>query len=236
MAGRIPQTFINDLLARVDIVDVIDARVTLKKAGKDYQALCPFHNEKTPSFTVSPDKQFYHCFGCQESGTVLTFLMEHDRMEFVEAVEALAQIAGVEVPREQGSTPVRDNSDLYDLLAVAGRHFRSALRTAPDAIDYLKGRGLTGEVAKTFGIGYAPDEWHGLAAGMPDATEHDLLEAGMLTRGDKGQCYDRFRGRIMFPIRDTRGRVIGFGGRIMGDGSGPKYLNSPETPVFHKGR
>ncbi|MFP6817183.1 MAG: DNA primase [Pseudomonadales bacterium] len=236
MAGRIPQSFINDLLARVDIVDVIDARVTLKKAGKDYQALCPFHNEKTPSFTVSPDKQFYHCFGCQESGTVLTFLMEHDRMEFVEAVEALAQIAGVEVPREAGAAPARDNSDLYDLLAMAGRHFRSTLRASAEAIDYLKGRGLTGEVARTFGIGYATDEWHGLAAGMPEAKEHDLLESGLLTRGDKGQCYDRFRGRIMFPIRDTRGRVIGFGGRIMGDASGPKYLNSPETPVFHKGR
>ncbi len=236
MAGRIPQTFINDLLARVDIVDVIDARLTLKKAGKDYQALCPFHNEKTPSFTVSPDKQFYHCFGCGENGTVLTFLMEHDRMEFVEAVEALAQIAGVEVPREQGARPLKDNADLYDLLALAERHFRKTLRTAPEAVEYLKGRGLTGLVARTFGIGYAADEWHGLAAGMPDAKEHDLLEAGLLTRGDEGQCYDRFRGRIMFPIRDTRGRVIGFGGRVIGDGSGPKYLNSPETPVFHKGR
>jgi DNA primase len=236
MAGRIPQSFINDLLDRVDIVDVIDARVTLKKAGKDYKAPCPFHNEKTPSFTVSPDKQFYHCFGCGQNGTVLTFLMEHDRMEFVEAVEALAQIAGVEVPREQGAAPVKDNTDLYDLLGLAEKHYCKALRTTPEAVDYLKGRGLTGVVAKVFGIGYAADEWQGLAAGIPSASEKDLLEAGLLTRSDNGRAYDRFRGRITFPIRDTRGRVIGFGGRVIGDGSGPKYLNSPETPVFHKGR
>jgi DNA primase len=236
MAGRIPQTFINDLLDRIDIVDVIDARLTLKKAGKEYQGLCPFHNEKTPSFSVSPDKQFYHCFGCGEHGTALTFLIEHDRMEFVEAVETLAQMAGVEVPREQSAKPSRDNTDLYSLLGLAERHFRKMLRASPEAIDYLKGRGLTGVVARNFGIGYATDEWQGLTAGIPNAKEQDLLEAGLLTRSDQGRVYDRFRGRIMFPIRDTRGRIIGFGGRVIGDAAGPKYLNSPETPVFHKGR
>jgi DNA primase len=240
MAGRIPQSFINDLLARVDIVDVVGARITLKKAGKDYKALCPFHNEKTPSFTVSADKQFYHCFGCGESGTPLTFLMEHDRMEFVEAVEALAQLAGVEVPREQNARPVPDRTDLYDLLNAADRYFRGQLKASPVAVDYLKGRGLTGIVARDFGVGYAPDEWHGLAEALAQApsraAQKDMLEAGLLTKGEGGQVYDRFRGRIMFPIRDTRGRIIGFGGRVLGDGQGPKYLNSPETPVFHKGQ
>ena len=236
MAGRIPQSFINDLLDRVDIVDVIDARLKLKKAGKEYQACCPFHDEKTPSFKVSQDKQFYHCFGCGENGTALTFLIEHDRMDFVEAVEALAQLAGVEVPRERGVKPARDNTDTYDLLALADAHFQNTLRSTPIAVEYLKSRGLTGIVARNFGIGYAEDEWQGLAAGLPDAHEKDLLEAGLLTRSDTGRAYDRFRGRITFPIRDTRGRVIGFGGRVIGDGSGPKYLNSPETPVFHKGR
>ena len=151
MAGRIPQSFINDLLSRVDIVDVIGSRLTLKKAGKEHQALCPFHNEKTPSFKVVPDKQFYHCFGCQESGTALTFLMEHDRMEFVEAVEALAQMAGVEVPREKNARPTRDRTDLYDLLDAADGHFRRCLKVAPAAVDYLKGRGLTGIIARETG-------------------------------------------------------------------------------------
>ncbi|MCZ6619170.1 MAG: DNA primase [Gammaproteobacteria bacterium] len=236
MAGRIPQSFINDLLARVDIVDVINARLTLKKAGKNYQALCPFHDEKTPSFSVSPDKQFYHCFGCGESGTALTFLMEHDHLEFVEAVENMAGLVGLEVPREEGAPRVRDNSNLYELLARAAKHFRQSLKTAPQAVGYLKSRGLTGEIARNFGIGYAPEGWDGITRALADVSENLLLEAGLLTSNDKGRVYDRFRERIMFPIRDTRGRVIGFGGRIFGDGSGPKYLNSPETPVFHKGR
>ena len=237
MAGRIPQSFINDLLARLDIVDVIDARITLKKAGKNYQALCPFHNEKTPSFSVSPDKQFYHCFGCGVSGTALTFLMEHDRLEFVEAVETLARLVGVEVPRETTGRPQQDHTDLFELLARAERSYRALLRDCPDAVEYLKGRGVTGVVARDFGIGYAPDEWHTLSEAFAGtASEADLLKAGLLTRNDKGNVYDRFRGRIMFPIRDTRGRVIGFGGRVMPQEAGPKYLNSPETPVFHKGR
>ena len=237
MAGRIPQSFINDLLARLDIVDVIDARITLKKAGKNYQALCPFHNEKTPSFSVSPDKQFYHCFGCGVSGTALTFLMEHDRLEFVEAVETLARLVGVEVPREASGRPQPDHTDLFELLARAERLYRTLLRDCAEAVDYLKGRGVAGVVARDFGIGFAPDEWHTVSEAFAGtAAEADLLQAGLLTKNDKGNVYDRFRGRIMFPIRDTRGRVIGFGGRVMAQEAGPKYLNGPETPVFHKGR
>ena len=237
MAGRIPQSFINDLLARLDIVDVIDARITLKKAGKNYQALCPFHNEKTPSFSVSPDKQFYHCFGCGVSGTALTFLMEHDRLEFVEAVETLARLVGVEVPREASGRPQPDHTDLFELLARAERLYRTLLRDCAEAVDYLKGRGVAGVVARDFGIGFAPDEWHTVSEAFAGtAAEADLLQAGLLTKNDKGNVYDRFRGRIMFPIRDTRGRVIGFGGRVMAPEAGPKYLNGPETPVFHKGR
>ena len=236
MSGRIPQSFINDLLGRVDIVGVIGDRVQLKKAGKDHQARCPFHDEKTPSFTVSQDKQFYYCFGCSASGTALTFLMEYERLPFVEAVETLAALAGVEVPREHSRKPERDNSGLYDLMQKAERHFRQQLKGARGAVDYLKSRGLTGAIAKQFGIGFAPDTWDGLqktlaaSAGETNA----LIEAGLVSRNEQGNVYDRFRGRVMFPIRDTRGRVIGFGGRRFGDGDGPKYLNSPETPIFHK--
>jgi len=240
MAGRIPQSFINDLLARTDIVDVIDARVPLKKAGRNYQARCPFHEEKTPSFSVSPDKQFYYCFGCQASGTALTFLMEFDRLEFVEAVEALAKLAGVEVPREADrGPPAKDQTSLYEVLAKAEKFYRGQLKSSARAVAYLKERGLTGIVARDFAIGYAPEGWHALGEAFRDdaaASEADLLAAGLLTRNDKGNVYDRFRDRIMFPIRDTRGRVIGFGGRVMGQADGPKYLNSPETPVFHKGK
>ncbi|MCB1685273.1 MAG: DNA primase [Pseudomonadales bacterium] len=240
MAGRIPQSFINDLLARIDIVDVIDARVQLKKAGRNYQALCPFHDEKSPSFSVSPEKQFYHCFGCGVSGTALTFLLEHDRLEFVEAVETLAKLVGVEVPREGGrGKPERNNTGLFDVLAKAEQIYRNALKTSPAAIDYLRARGLTGMVARDFGIGFAPEEWQTLTESLAEdtsVTEALLLEAGLLIRHENGRTYDRFRGRVMFPIRDTRGRVIGFGGRVLGTQEGPKYLNSPETPIFHKGR
>jgi DNA primase len=237
MAGLIPQAFINDLLTRVDIVDVIDSRLTLKKAGRNYQGLCPFHNEKTPSFSVSPDKQFYHCFGCGASGTALTFLLEFDRLDFVEAVETLARVAGVEVPREASARPQKDHTDLYEVLNQAQRYFREALKDAPEAIAYLKRRGLSGEVARDFGVGYAPDSWDGMSVALAGVPQEQLLEAGVLIRNDNGKVYDRFRGRVMFPIRDTRGRIIGFGGRVLGgDGHGPKYLNSPETPVFHKGR
>jgi len=247
MAGRIPQSFLNDLVARVDLVALIGERVTLKKAGKNYQGLCPFHDEKSPSFSVSPDKQFYHCFGCGESGTALKFLMEYDRLEFVPAVEALAAVVGVEVQREGGAAPVRRvGTELYEVLERASRVFQARLRKSPEAIDYLKLRSLTGQTAKDFELGFAPDAWDTMLTALgPNATaaegkkrgasEEELLRAGLLTQNDSGRRYDRFRNRVMFPIRDTRGRVIGFGGRVMGQGE-PKYLNSPETDVFKKGQ
>ncbi len=237
MAGRIPQSFINDLLARVDIVDVIESRMTLKKAGKNYSGLCPFHDEKTPSFSVSPDKQFFHCFGCQESGTALTFIMNFDRLEFVEAVESLAQQLGLEVPREQNRGPQRPpvDPDLYTVLEKAEQFYRQSLRGEEVAVNYLKSRGLTGEVARDFGIGYAPAGWQNLQDHLQGVSQKSLIEAGLAIESDKGRVYDRFRERIMFPIRDTRGRVIGFGGRTLSADEGPKYLNSPETQVFHKG-
>ena len=237
MAGQIPQSFINDLLGRVDIVGVIGDRVPLKKAGKDYQARCPFHDEKTPSFTVSQDKQFYYCFGCGESGTALTFLMEYERMPFVEAVEALAAQVGVEVPRERSGRPERDNSGLYEIMQQAERYFRKQLKGSKQAVDYLRSRGLTGTVARDFGVGFAPDSWDGVQQALASngGGSKVLLEAGLVSKNERGKVYDRFRGRILFPIRDIRGRVIAFGGRLLGDGDGPKYLNSPETPIFHKG-
>lgn len=241
MAGKIPQEFIDELLQRVDIVDVIDHRVPLRKAGKDYQARCPFHDEKTPSFTVSQVKQFYHCFGCGANGNVISFLMEYDHMEFPEAIEELAGRAGLTMPeRTEGeSAPKRERDDLLPALDRAARYFQAQLRRHPNAgqaVDYLKRRGVTGEVAQRFELGFAPDGWDGLIRGF-GATEAELpvLErAGLVVRGDKGSHYDRFRGRVIFPIRDHRGRIVGFGGRVLGDGE-PKYLNSPETPVFHKG-
>ena len=247
MAGLIPQAFINDLIDRADIVEVIDGRVALKKTGKNYSGLCPFHDEKSPSFSVSPDKQFFHCFGCQESGTALTFIMKFERMEFVEAVEALAKDLGLEVPREENGKPrVEIDHGLFRVLERAERFFRAQLRSSPVAVTYLKRRGLTGEVARDFGVGYAPEGWHTLSEALlaepvsgSRVVAHDakkLLIAGLTIKNDKGNVYDRFRHRIIFPIRDTRGRVIGFGGRKLGDEEGPKYLNSPETPVFFKGQ
>ncbi|GAA5317603.1 MAG: DNA primase [Candidatus Pelagadaptatus aseana] len=245
MAGRIPQTFIDDLLDRVDIVDVVDARVKLKKTGKNYSACCPFHDEKTPSFTVSPDKQFYYCFGCGASGTALGFVLDFDRTSFPEAVETLARSVGMEVPREQHSD--RDNKaqkqrrNLYQLLEKADQHYQQQLRHSPakqHAINYLKQRGLSGEIARDFGIGYAPPGWDNLlkALGLEEHDKSQLTESGMIIeREEDNKRYDRFRNRIMFPIRDVRGRVIGFGGRVLDD-SKPKYLNSPETPIFHKGK
>ncbi len=239
MAGRIPQSFINDLLTRVDIVDVIDARVTLRKAGRNFQALCPFHNEKTASFSVNPEKQFYYCFGCGATGTALTFLMEHDRLDFVAAVEALASIAGVEVPHDR--TARADDEQHARLLRVlddAHMYFRRMLRShadAPRAVDYLKARGLTGVIARDFGVGFAPPGWDGLKTELAAAGEADLIATGLLVKNDQGRTYDRFRDRIMFPIRNLRGRVIGFGGRVLGNEQ-PKYLNSPETELFHKGK
>ncbi|KPK53015.1 MAG: hypothetical protein AMS22_08020 [Thiotrichales bacterium SG8_50] len=242
MAGRIPEKFIDDLLARVDIVDVIDARVPLKKAGKDYKACCPFHEEKTPSFTVSADKQFYHCFGCGEHGTAIGFLMNYDRMSFPEAVRELAAKAGMEVPEEAQASAesVSRNDTLLDLLNQADQFYRRQLREHPDAsraTGYLKGRGLSGEIAAEFGLGFAPPGWDNLikAIGRDEQTREDLVTAGLAVKKDQGGYYDRFRERVMFPIHDYRGRIVGFGGRVIGEGE-PKYLNSPETPLFHKGR
>ncbi|HIF9342268.1 TPA: DNA primase [Photobacterium damselae] len=245
MAGRIPRSFIDDLISRYDIVDVIDSRVKLKKKGKNFGACCPFHNEKTPSFSVSQEKQFYHCFGCGAHGNVLDFVMEFDRLEFVEAIEELASQLGIEVPRENdnGSAPsgprAAEKRNLYDVMAHIAQFYQSQLRTEEGqlAIDYLKGRGLSGEIVKKFAIGYVPDQWDLVrnCYGRDEASQQALVDMGMLIENDNGRRYDRFRGRVMFPILDRRGRVIGFGGRVLGDGT-PKYLNSPETPIFHKGR
>jgi DNA primase len=239
MAGRIPKQFIEDVLLRCDIVEIIDARVPLKKAGKDYKACCPFHDEKSPSFTVSPTKQFYHCFGCGAHGTAIGFLMEYEHMSFPEAVEELATRLGLKMPQESaGSAPRADPSgELLRILEEASRYFRAELRDSPRAIAYLKARGISGEIAATFGIGYAPEGWSNLTGKFGgNAAETDLLvQAGLAVRKEDGRSYDRFRDRVMFPIHDYRGRIIGFGGRIIDVGE-PKYLNSPETSLFHKGR
>ena len=244
MAGRIPPHFIDELLNRIDIVEVIDARVPLKKAGHEYKACCPFHNEKTPSFTVSQSKQFYHCFGCGAHGTVVGFLMEYDHMGFPEAVEELARTAGVTVPHEEGSrpsAPKKPQDDLYQQVESCDRFYRQQLRKHPQAqqaVDYLKGRGMSGEVAARYGVGYAPPGWDNLLRelGKDDKSREQLLTVGMLAQKDSGDYYDRFRNRIMFPIRDSRGRSIGFGGRVINPDDTPKYYNSPETPLFHKGQ
>jgi DNA primase len=238
MAGRIPQEFINDLIDRSDIVEVIQSRIQLKKAGREYKACCPFHGEKTPSFTVSPDKGFYHCFGCSAHGTVIGFLMEHDRLEFVEAVEELASIQGIDVPREDGPAVAKSpTAPLYELLDRAAQLYREELGKTEKGISYLQDRGLDGETAKQYRVGYAPAGWDYLLKrfGADDTGREHLLKAGLILRNEESRIYDRFRDRIMFPIRDSRGRTIGFGGRVL-DQDEPKYLNSPETPVFHKGR
>ena len=234
----IPQSFIQDLLHRVDIVDVVDRHVKLKRAGANYVACCPFHSEKSPSFTVSQTKQFYHCFGCGAHGTAISFLMEHTGLGFIDAVKELAQMTGMTVPEvrsDNDSQRREDVEELHEALATAARHFRSQLRDAPNAIDYLKRRGLSGEIAKAYGIGYAPDGWQNLEKAFPDYSAPVLLTAGLVKQNDEGRRYDVFRNRIMFPIIDVRGHVIGFGGRVLDSGE-PKYLNSPETPVFEKGR
>ena len=241
MAGRIPQAFIDDLLNRVDIVDIIDSDIPLKKTGRDYQALCPFHGEKTPSFTVSQEKQFYHCFGCGAHGSAIGFIMNHRGLSFVEAIEEAARSVGLEVPYEGGGEPTApkiDYSPIYAVLDEAQRYFSRQLRTHPDrdrAVNYLKSRGLSGVVAKRFGIGFAPNAWDDLskALGPDEPSQQNLLTAGLIVENDKKRRYDRFRDRIMFPILDRRGRVVAFGGRVIDKGE-PKYLNSPETPVFHK--
>ncbi len=237
MSGLIPQDFIDDLIARADIVEVVGRRVQLKKAGREFKACCPFHDEKTPSFTVSPGKGFYHCFGCGAHGTAIGFLMEFDHMSFVEAIESLASSMGVEVPRTESDKPARRYDELFSLMDTVARHFQSCLKSSPAAVEYVKNRGIDGTTAKRFGIGYAPDGWSNVLDKFGKSTEatERLLATGLIIRKDNGKHYDRFRDRIMFPIRDARGRTIGFGGRTLGDGE-PKYLNSPETVLFHKGR
>jgi DNA primase len=231
----IPKSFIQDLLNRLDIVDVIERYLPLKKAGANFVACCPFHNEKSPSFTVSQSKQFYHCFGCGAHGTAIGFVMEHTGMGFVEAVEDLAKSIGVSVPQEASNVPQHKVApDLYDLMQAATRYYREQLKKNQHAIDYLKRRGLSGEVAARFGIGYSPDDWQNLKAAVPNYQDASLVETGLVIEGEGGKRYDRFRDRIMFPIVNVRGQVIGFGGRVLDKGE-PKYLNSPETPLFEKG-
>ena len=242
MAGKIAQSFIDDLLTRADIVEIVGRSVQLKKAGRDFQGLCPFHNEKTPSFTVSPEKQFYHCFGCGAHGSALGFLMNHDSLSFVEAVEELAGQLHLPVQYEtDGSAPATpSHRGLYDLMHEAQLLYERLLREHPArerAVDYLKMRGLTGLIAKTFHLGYAPPGWDTLCSqlGTDPARRQQLIEAGLAVQRDNGSFYDRFRDRVIFPILDRRGRCVGFGGRVIDQGE-PKYLNSPETPIFHKRR
>ncbi len=239
MAGKIPPEFIDNLLSRVDVVDIVNQRVPLRRAGSEYKACCPFHDEKTPSFTVSPNKQFYHCFGCGAHGTALGFLMEYDRLSFPEAVEELATSVGLELPTEIAFQQGPDNRPLYQLLDQAADYFCRQLRQHQDAAkatDYLQQRGLSEEITQTYRIGFAPPGWDNLLQQLGNSKERiKQLETAGLISSNNDKRYDRFRDRIIFPIHDTRGRVVGFGGRVMGDDT-PKYLNSPETPVFHKGR
>ena len=233
----IPESFIQELLHRVDIVDLIDSYVPLKKAGANYAACCPFHNEKTPSFTVSPTKQFYHCFGCSAHGTAIGFLMEYSGLGFVDAIKELASRVGMQVPEEEARRP-HDGpklTTLTEIMARAAKYYYEQLKRSEKAIDYLKRRGLSGEIAQRFGIGYAPDNWQGLEAAFDDYSRPELQQAGLVIRNEQGRLYDRFRDRVMFPIINQKGEVIAFGGRVIGEGE-PKYLNSPETPLFEKGR
>ena len=241
----IPESFIQELLARIDIVEIIDRVVPLKKAGANYQACCPFHKEKSPSFTVSPAKQFYHCFGCGAHGTAIGFLMEHQGLSFPDAIEELARHSGLTVPQENNDRAFRkpaahseEGPSLLDVMLTAHKYYRDELKKSPRAIDYLKKRGLTGEIAARFGIGYAPDGWQNLRSVFPEydnANFQALIKDGLVIENEQKRRYDRFRDRVMFPILDQKGQVIAFGGRILDQGE-PKYLNSPETPLFEKGR
>ena len=233
----IPQDFIDQLLTRVDLVDVIERYVPLKKAGQNYMACCPFHKEKSPSFSVSPTKQFFHCFGCGKHGNAIGFVMEHTGQGFVDAIEELASNVGMTVPRDNPHAPAapRTRPGLVERMEAAMQFYKQQLKRSPTAIDYLKGRGVTGEIAARFGLGFAPEGWTPLSEAFDDYLDEDLVECGLVIRKDDGRRHDRFRERIMFPIRNPRGQVIGFGGRVLATGE-PKYLNSPETPLFQKGR
>ena len=237
MAGRIPQEFIDGLLVRVDVVDIINSRVPLKKKGREYTACCPFHNEKTPSFTVSTSKQFYHCFGCGVHGNAISFLMEYDHMDYVEAIETLASQLGLDVPREGGNQAPkkRISKDLYDLMTDASDYFQLQLKGSSAALGYLENRGLSSEICSRFLLGYSLPSWDNTLKHLSASyTQKQIIETGLVIEKDNGGAYDRYRDRIMFPIRNRKGQVIGFGGRVMGDEK-PKYINSPETELFHKG-
>ena len=232
----IPESFIQELLNRIDVVDIIDKRVTLKKAGANYLACCPFHQEKTPSFTVSPSKQFYHCFGCGEHGSAISFLIEYEGLTFVDAINDLANSIGLKVPNDapQKIENNAENSNLEEIIKIASIYYQKQLRVSPKAINYLKARGLTGEVAKEFSIGYAPEGWQNLKIAFKKYEDESLVKAGLVVRNEKGKYYDRFRNRIIFPIYSDKGKIIGFGGRIIDPEDTPKYYNSPETPLFQK--
>ena len=239
MAGLIPQNFIDDLISRSDIVEVINARVPLKRKGKEFTACCPFHNEKTPSFTVSENKQFYYCFGCHAKGNVIGFLMDYEHLSYVDAIESLAADQHLDIPHEdngQANQQKQDKQPLYNILKQASELFQQQLKTSERAVNYLKQRGLSGEIAKQFKIGYAPDGWDFLVSHLGKSSDNlnSLSKTGLIVNKENNKTYDRFRDRIIFPITDQRGRVIGFGGRILDQGE-PKYLNSPENAVFHKG-
>jgi len=236
----IPESFIQELLHRVDVVELIDGYVPLKKAGANYAACCPFHNEKSPSFTVSPTKQFYHCFGCGAHGTAISFLMEYSGLGFIDAIKELASRVSLQVPEDEGRDGKRAHdgpklTTLTEIMTKAAKYYYEQLKHSEKAINYLKGRGVSGEIAQKFGIGYAPDGWQNLGAAFEDYTISELQLAGLVIKNEQGRLYDRFRDRVMFPIMNQKSEVIAFGGRVMGEGE-PKYLNSPETPLFEKGR
>ena len=232
----IPESFIQELLNRIDVVDVIDKRVTLKKAGANYVACCPFHEEKTPSFTVSPSKQFYHCFGCGEHGSAISFLIEYEGLTFIEAINELANSIGLKVPNEAPQKKEISNEylNLEEVVKIANIFYQKKLRESSKAITYLKSRGLTGEIAKEFSIGYAPEGWQNLKIPFKEYESEILIKAGLVVKNDNGKYYDRFRNRIMFPIFSDKGKIIGFGGRVIDPEDTPKYYNSPETPLFRK--
>lgn len=233
--ANIPSEFIDQLLDRIDIVDVISPRVTLKKAGKDYQALCPFHTENSPSFTVSQNKQFYHCFGCGKHGSAIGFLMEYEGMDFVDCIEILAQSAGMTVPQHGRNNNSNYTKNLYAVVDNANRYFLQSFTHSQTAQQYIKNRGISSETCQVFNIGYAPNSWDGLLK-RHNNQQPELMKSGLIVQNDNGKVYDKFRDRIMFPIQDKRGRVIAFGGRVLASDQKPKYLNSPETPLFHKGK
>ena len=232
----IPESFINELLNRIDVVDIIDKRVPLKKTGANFVACCPFHQEKTPSFSVSPSKQFYHCFGCGAHGSAISFLIDHDGLNFIDAIHELAKVVGLKVPNQVDEKPEKkkENIVLEDSLILAKKYYQARLKASPEAIKYLKSRGLTGEIAKQFSIGFAPGGWNNLNEVFKDYDNDVLIKSGLINKNEKGKRYDRFRNRIMFPIYNSKGQLVGFGGRVIDEKDSPKYYNSPETSLFQK--